>query len=74
MDHIGMMMLKSPLFRDEFFVEQNIDTVFFSLNEGLKRVRKAARYAALVSLSDRMRAHFEAIQRTRPRKPLRAAN
>jgi hypothetical protein len=63
MDHIGMMMLKSPLFKDDFFVEQNIDTVFFSLNEGLKVVRKnlgEERYAALVSLSDRMRAHFEA--------------
>ncbi|MDF8334779.1 hypothetical protein [Novosphingobium cyanobacteriorum] len=58
-----MMMLKSPTFMDDYFVDQNIDTVFFSLNEGLKVVRKKLgeeRYAALVSLSDRMRAHFEA--------------
>lgn len=63
MDHLGMMMLKSPTFKDDFFIEQTIDTVFFSLNEGLKVVRKKLgeeRYAALLSLSDRMRTHFEA--------------
>lgn len=65
MDKLGMMMLYSPTFKDDtgYFPERNIDTVFFSLNEGLKVVRKKLgeeRYASLVALSDRMRAHFEA--------------
>ena len=65
MDLLGFMMLKSPTFVDEsgYFPGQNIETVFFSLNEGLKVVAKKLgedRYAALASLSERMRAHFEA--------------
>lgn len=63
MDHLGMMMLKSPTFNDDYFTEQNIETVYFSLNEGLKVVRQKLgeeRYGALVELSDRMRKQFEA--------------
>lgn len=65
MDHLGFMMLKSPTFIDDsgYFPGRSIDTVFFSLNEGLKFVRKKLgeeRYTALSALSDRMRAHFEA--------------
>lgn len=65
MDQLGFMMLASPDFVDDsgYFPSQNIDTVFFSLNEGLKVIRKKLgeeRYAALMSLSDQMRVHFEA--------------
>ena len=65
MDHLGFMMLKSPTFVDDtgYFPGRNIDTVFSSLNEGLKVVAKKLgkdRYAALAALSVRMRAHFEA--------------
>ncbi len=65
MDMLGSMMLSSPTFEDDsgYFPEQNINTVFFSLNEGLKMVRKKLgedRYSALLSLSDQMRIHFEA--------------
>jgi len=45
-----------------YFPDQNIDTGFFALNEGLKTIRKKVggeNYAALVALSDKMRAHFE---------------
>ncbi|OJW67328.1 MAG: hypothetical protein BGO57_14025 [Sphingomonadales bacterium 63-6] len=65
MDKLGSMMLYSPTFEDDsgYFPGRNIDTIFFELNEGLKALRKKLgeeRYAALVALSDRMRAHFEA--------------
>ena len=65
MDLLGWMMLKSPKFEDDSgsFPGQNIETEFFALNEGLKAIRKKVgedRYNALVALSDRMRAHFEA--------------
>ncbi len=63
MDHLGMMMLSSPTFKDDYFTDQNIETVFAALNEGLELIRKELgeeRYEALVALSDRMRAHFEA--------------
>ena len=58
-------MLHSPTFKDEtgYFPEENIDTVFFSLNEGLLVVRKELgeqRYATLRAMSDKMRALFEA--------------
>lgn len=64
-DHLGFMMLYSPTFQDEsgYFPGRNIGTVFYSLNEGLKVVRKKLGeecYVALISLSERMRAHFEA--------------
>jgi hypothetical protein len=65
MDLLGWMMLKSPKFEDDsgYFPGQNIDTEFLALNEGLKAIRKKVgeeRYLALVALSGRMRAHFEA--------------
>lgn len=53
MDHLAMMMLKSPTFKDDYFTNQSIETVFFSLNEGLNVVRKnlgEQRYTALVAL------------------------
>lgn len=65
MDKLGSMMLNAPTFRDEtgYFPEKTLETEFHALNEGLKIIRPKVgedRYAALVSLSDRMRAHFEA--------------
>jgi hypothetical protein len=64
-DLLGSMMLGSPTFEDRtgYFPERNIHTEFFALNEGLKALRKTLgedRYAKMVELSDRMRAHFEA--------------
>ena len=58
------MMLGSPSFKDGmgFFTGMNIDTEFFSLNEGLQVVRKELgeeRYAALRTMSDEMRALFD---------------
>lgn len=65
MDQLGWMMLNSPKFEDNtgYFPERSIDTAFFALNEGLKTIRKKVgeeNYQALVALSDKMRAHFEA--------------
>lgn len=65
MDLLGFMMLASPTFKDTtgYFPGRSIHTVFATLNESLTVIRKKAgeeRYAALVELSDRMRAHFEA--------------
>jgi hypothetical protein len=67
MDFLGSMMLSSPKFKDKtgYFPDRNIDTEFFALNEGLKAIRTKVgeeRYHALVALSDKMRAHFEADQ------------
>lgn len=58
------MMLYSPTFKDKtgYFPRQNIDTVFFALNEGLLALRKKLgeeRYMTLRSMSDKMRALFE---------------
>jgi hypothetical protein len=65
MDQLSYMMLYSPTFKDKtgYFPHHNIDTAYYSLNEGLLAVRKnpgEERYAALKVLSDRMRALFEA--------------
>jgi len=65
MDKLGAMMLESPTFIDRsgYFPGRNVETTFFELNEGLKVIRKKVgeeRYEALLALSDRMRAHFEA--------------
>jgi hypothetical protein len=63
MDHLGMMMLKSPAFKDDYFINIDVDMVFFELNEGLKFIQKklgGERYQELRTLSDKMRAHFEA--------------
>jgi len=65
MDLLGSMILSAPTFKDKtgYFPDRNINTTFFALNEGLKTIRKKAgedNYQALVALSDKMRAHFEA--------------
>ena len=63
MDQLGMMMLKSPTFRDDFYVGKNVETVFSALNEGLENIRKKLgeeQFQALKTLSARMQAHFEA--------------
>lgn len=64
-DKLASMMFSAPTFRDRsgYFPQMNIDTEFYSLNEGLKCVRDEIgekRYQECVALSDRMRAHFEA--------------
>jgi hypothetical protein len=61
-DHLAMMMLDSPTFKDDFFEDQNVETVFLQLNEALKQIQSELgqeRYDLLVSLSTRMRAAFE---------------
>lgn len=67
MDHLAMMMGKSPTFKDPFFdvvfPGRDINMVFFELKEGLGIVRQKLgeeRYQTLIEISDRMRAHFEA--------------
>ena len=64
-DFLGGMMLSAPTFNDKtgYFPDHNIDSEFFALNEGLKTIRKKVgeeNYLAIIALSDRMRAHFEA--------------
>ncbi len=63
--YLSHMMLAAPTFKDEsgYLPCENIDTTFFSLNEGLLVIRKKLgeeRYAALRAMSDKMRALFEA--------------
>ena len=65
MDQLGFMMLESPKFIDGtgYFPQQNINTVFFQLNEGLRLIRGKLGedlYLKLTGMSDQMRAHFEA--------------
>ena len=65
MDLLGSMMLSSPTFIDKsgYFPDRDINTTFFALNESLKLIRKKVgeeNYLALVALSAKMRAHFEA--------------
>lgn len=65
MDLLGSMMLSAPTFLDKtgYFPDRTIDTQFFALNESFNAIRKKAGeecYAALLALSNRMRAHFEA--------------
>lgn len=64
-DKLGSMMLGSPTFVDKtgYFPERSIDTEFFALKESFGVVRKKLgeeRYATLMEMADRMRAHFEA--------------
>jgi hypothetical protein len=62
-DYLGAMMLESPTFKDDYITEKSIDTVFNCLNEGLESVRPKVgeeKYAALIALSGRMKALFEA--------------
>lgn len=65
LEQLAYMMLASPTFKDKtgYFPRDNIDTAFFSLNEGLVLSRKKLgeeRYATLRALSDKMKALFEA--------------
>lgn len=64
-DMLGMMMLYSPTFKDHsgYFPERNVNTVFSELNQSLQALRGklgVERYLTLRSMSDQMRAHFEA--------------
>ncbi len=63
MNLLGLMMLSSPTFVDKtgYFPYRSIDTVFFSLNEGLKVIRSRLgeeNYVKLAALSDKMQALF----------------
>lgn len=65
LDHLADMLFTAPTFKDKsgYFLQKNIDTEFFALNEGLLVVRKELgeeRYATLRAMSDKMRALFEA--------------
>ena len=65
MDHLGRMMLSSPRFRDRtgLLPGRSMDTVLAELDGGLQNERKRVgeeKYAKLVEISARMRAHFEA--------------
>lgn len=64
-DQLGSMMLSAPQFKSRlpWAFEENIDSNFYELNEGLKIIRRQLgeeAYAQLVEMSDMMRAHFEA--------------
>lgn len=64
LDMMGYMTLAAPTFKDKtgYFPRDNIDTAFFSLNEGLLVVRRELgeeRYVSLRAMSDKMRALFE---------------
>jgi hypothetical protein len=64
LDYLAYMVLSSPRFKDKtgYFPQDNIDTAFFGLNEGLLVVRNKLgeeRYAALKAMSEKMRALFE---------------
>jgi|HubBroStandDraft_5_1064220.scaffolds.fasta_scaffold411247_1 hypothetical protein len=65
LDLLAHMLFSAPTFKDKtgYLPRLNIDTTFFSLNEGLLVVRKKLgeeRYAALRAMSDKMRALFDA--------------
>jgi hypothetical protein len=63
LSQLSFMLLCSPTFEDVEFPGRNVETAFLQLNEGLKNVRAELgeqRFIALMSLSDEMRAHFEA--------------
>jgi hypothetical protein len=67
MEVLAFILFESPTFVDRtgYFPQQNIDTVFRQLNDGLVRNRRKLgeeRYLKLVEMSDRTRAHFEADQ------------
>ena len=65
LDKLADMLFTAPTFKDStgFFPQKNIETAFYSLNEGLLTCRKKLgeeRYATLRDLSDKMRALYEA--------------
>jgi hypothetical protein len=62
---LGMVMLASPTFLDQtgYFADRKVETIFHSLNEGLRLIRAELgeeRYLKLIEMADRMRVHFEA--------------
>ncbi|HTW34509.1 MAG TPA: hypothetical protein VMD53_07820 [Rhizomicrobium sp.] len=64
LDLLAHMTLAAPTFKDKtgYLRRMNIDTTFFSLNEGLQVIRGKLgeeRYAKLRVTSDKMRALFE---------------
>ena len=64
-DLIGGLMICAPKFEDKlgYFPGRSIETEFAALNGGIGAVRKKIgeeRYAAMMALSHRMRALFEA--------------
>jgi len=65
MDTLASVMLGSPTFKDKtgHFPEQNVETTFYSLNEGLKLLRPKLGdelYQRVMEMSHQMRAYFEA--------------
>jgi hypothetical protein len=63
--YLAHMMLAAPTFEDKtgYLRRMNIDTTFFSLNEGFQAIREKLgeeRYEKLRAMSDKMRALFEA--------------
>jgi hypothetical protein len=63
-EKLGWMMMSAPSFKDRtgHFPERSIDTAFQGLNDSLDNLRDKLgeeRYAAMRSLSDRVRAIFE---------------
>jgi hypothetical protein len=64
LDYMGYMMLASPTFKDKtgYFPRENVDTAFYSLNEGLLVIRKELGeelYGTLGAMSEKMKALFE---------------
>lgn len=65
LDHLELMLGPAPKFdfSSHLFPNRNIDSEFYVLNEGLTTIRNEVGeeiYTSLSSLSNRMRAHFEA--------------
>jgi hypothetical protein len=65
LDYLMSMMLCAPKFEDDsgHFPDNNIDTEFQALNEGLRLIRKRLgkeKYAALADKSARMEVYFRA--------------
>ena len=65
LDKLASMRLGSPTFLDKtgYFPEENLETNFGALNEGLRVLRPQLgedRYRKLMEMSDQMRAYFEA--------------
>jgi hypothetical protein len=65
LDFLAHMFFASPTFKDKtgYLPRENIDTTFYSLNEGLLVIRKKLgeeRYETLKTLSDKMQALFRA--------------
>lgn len=63
-DHLSFMMLYAPNFVDDtgYFPSQNLETTFYSLNQGLQVLRAKLgedRYLRLVNMSNQMRSYFE---------------